>query len=72
MSEDRYSDFRAGMRRKATDLNSSGLKVEPRNNRKDWSGWDNPSQLSKKKVVEAVLPVADPTSQQEKDWLESL
>ena len=60
MSNDRYADFRAGMLRKDTDLNRSGLKNEPRNNRKNWSGWDNPSQMSTKKVVDQVLPVVDP------------
>lgn len=70
MSNDRYADFRAGMTRKDTDLNSSGLKREPRNNFKNWSGWDNPPS-SKKKEVEPELPGVD-LEQVDKGWLESL
>ena len=72
MSNDRYADFRSGMEQRNGDPCMSGLKKEPRNNFKDWSGWDSPSQSSKKKVVDQVLPVAQPTSQQAKDWLDTL
>jgi hypothetical protein len=72
MSNDRHADFVAGMRQKEKPLNSTGLKGEPRNNRKDWSGWDNPSQPSKKKVVDQVLPVVDLGQLAEKDWLGQL
>jgi hypothetical protein len=61
MLEDRYSDFRAGMAQKETDPKISGLRRASQNNRKDWSGWDNPSSPSKKKIVEVVLPVAPPS-----------
>jgi hypothetical protein len=59
MSNDRYADFRKGMSQKDSDPNISGLKKEPRNNRKI---WDNPpsSLSSKKKMAEEVLPIADP------------
>lgn len=43
MSNDRYADFRAGMRRKDADPTMSGLKKEPQNNFKVWDNWDNPS-----------------------------
>jgi hypothetical protein len=70
MSNDRYADFREALSRKDTSLNSSGLKKEPQNNRKDWSHWDNPPSPSKKKqVVEAVLPEADPAVL---EWLDTL
>jgi hypothetical protein len=65
MSNDRYSDFRAGMARKDSDPKISGLRRTPQNNRKDWSGWDNPSSPSKKKIVEQVLPVARPSQLQD-------
>jgi hypothetical protein len=67
MSNDRYTDFRAGMARKDTDLNSLGLKKEP-NNRKNWDKIDT-HQPFKKKVVEAVLPAVNPA---ELDWLNQL
>ena len=63
----RHEVFKAAMSQKETPLNSTGLKREPQNNRKDWSHWDNPSSPSKKKrVVEEVLPVVD------QGWLDTL
>jgi hypothetical protein len=65
MSNDRYSDFRAAMRQKETDLNSTGLKCVPQNNRKDWSHIDN-HWYSKKKLQEVAEP------QYPQGWLDTL
>lgn len=72
MSNDRRADFVAGMRQKETDLNATGLRRVPQNNRKIWDGWDNPSQPSKKKVVEPVLPAVDLAQLAEQGWLDTL
>ena len=72
MSNDRYSDFREGMAQRYGDPSISGVRREPRNNRKNWSGWDNPSQSKKKPVVEQVLPVVDPGQEGLKGWLDQL
>jgi hypothetical protein len=72
MSNDRYKDFREGMAQRYGDPSMSGLRREPQNNRKNWSGWDNPSPSKKKAVVEQVLPQADQDHPQLKGWLDQL